>query len=110
MAFNPLYIFFVLFIVAAYIYYTKKKTRQDEFFRMRRKQYLEEHQGLDSEKIEALEHGHPWIGMDTEILKDLFGEPYRQRPMNSDASETIWSYGRIYVLVDDNRVKTWSNR
>lgn len=111
MEMQPLYyLFFLAFVIIAYMYYTRKNRQRTAFFEAARKKYIEAKRELDSDKKESLEKGYPWEGMSTELLLQLFGEPYRKRPMNNDASETIWTYGRLFVLVENGRVVTWHDR
>jgi len=104
------YAAFLVFIIIAYGFYTRKNRRNREFFEKRREIYIREEEGLEEEKRQSLTAGHPWEGMDTELLVRLFGEPYRKRPMNNDASQTIWTYGNLFVLVESQRVITWKER
>lgn len=104
------YAAFIIFILTAYGFYTRKNRRNREFFEKCREDYLRQNEELEEEKRQALKAGHPWEGMDTELLIRLFGEPYRKRPMNNDASQTIWTYGSLFVLVENQRVITWKER
>ena len=104
------YAAFAVFIIIAYGYYARKNRRLREYFQRCRDEYIRENGGLEKDKRRALEEGHPWEGMDTQLLLRLFGEPYRKRPMNSDASKTIWTYGSIFVLVENQQVTTWKKR
>lgn len=110
MEWNPLYLLFFAFIVGAYIYYTKKNKQRTEYYQNLRAQYISKHLDLEPERKMELEAGHPWEGMNTKLLIELFGEPYRKRPMNSDASQMIWTYGSFFVYVDSGRVETWNQR
>jgi len=110
MEWNPLYLLFIAFIIGAYIFYTKKNKQRSEYFQSLRDQYIREHPDLDLERRTNLEAGRPWEGMNTELLIELFGEPYRKRPMNNDASRTIWTYGSLFVYVENGRVGTWNRR
>ena len=111
MTMEPIYlIFIIVFIIGAYLYHTKATKQRSAHFSNMRKHYLAEHPDLQDDKRDLLERGYPWVGMDCELLNKLFGEPYRKRPMNEDASQTIWTYPRIYVLVKDNQVRTWNDR
>jgi len=110
MGFHPLYFLFIAFIAFAYIYYTRRNKQRSAYYNRLRKAYIEKNQDLEPPKKNALAQGHPWVGMDKELLVSLFGDPSRKRPMNEDASQMIWTLDRIYVLMVDDRVQTWNHR
>lgn len=110
MEIHPLYFLFIAFIGIAYIYYTRRNTQRLAYYKRLRREYIERHQDIEAPKKHALEQGHPWVGMNKELLISLFGDPSRKRPMNEDASRMIWTLDRIYVLMVDDRVETWNHR
>ena len=110
MGIDPIYFLFIAFIVLAYIYHTRKNKQRSAYYNRLRREYIDQNQDLEASKKHALEQGHPWLGMDKELLIGLFGDPSRKRPMNEDASQMIWTLDRIYVLMVDDRVQTWNQR
>jgi hypothetical protein len=107
---NYYYIPFFLFIIAAYIYYQRKGKREQLFYRTRRIEFLDNNKNLTEEQSNNLSHGLPWNGMESGILIELFGEPRRKRVMDQSMTRTIWSYGELFVYIDDDRVIEWKRR
>lgn len=102
-----LYIPFLIFIAGAYFYYYKKSLNQLRHYKEKRRQFLKENPDLSSDKIKNLSADLPWKGMESQLLLNLFGEPRRKRELDQSLERTIWSYGDLFVYVNDNKVIEW---
>ena len=104
------YIPFFLFIIAAYFYYQQKSRKKDLFYREERLDYVKDHPELAKEHSENLSQGLPWVGMDSETLISLFGEPRRKRVLDQSLTRVIWSYADLFVYLNEGRVAEWKSR
>ena len=107
---NLIYVLFILFIPAAYFYYHGKGKKKEQFYRNKRKTYISENPGLTDEQSDNLSSGLPWIGMNSNTLIELFGEPGRKRMLNESMTKYIWSYGKIFIYLHENIVVEWKKR
>jgi len=104
------YLPFFLFIIAAYIYYQQKNKKTDIHYSEKRAEYLSDSNTLTEEQSENLSHGLPWVGMESHVLIDFFGEPRRKRVLDQSLTRVIWSYGDLFVYIDCGKVIEWKNR
>lgn len=104
------YIPFFLFIIFSWLYFQRKMKRRDDHYNEVREQYLRERPELPSEQVSALRRKEPWIGMDSRLLTELFGEPHRKRGLDQLQTRFIWSYSRFFVYISDSEVAEWKKR
>lgn len=104
------YIPFLAFVAAAWIYYDLRLKKRNRIFREKREAFVRETEGLTEEQRSNLISGLPWKGMDTATLAELFGEPQRKRILDQSLTRTIWSYGTIFVFVENDAVTEWKKR
>ena len=104
------YLPFLVFIVASYVYYQRKNKKQDQRFNNIRDEYISENSTLTEEQTDSLSKGFPWIGMDSPVLIELFGEPRRKRVLDQSLTRTIWSYGNLFVYINNGKVTEWKSR
>ena len=104
------YIPFLLFVAAAWIYYDFRLKKNNRLYRDRREKFIQKNSGLTSEQRENLSAGIPWRGMNTELLTELFGEPQRKRILDQSLTRTIWSYGTLFIYVENGKVTEWKRR
>lgn len=104
------YIPFLIFVVIAWIYYDLRMKKKNRLLKEKREKFLSETEDLTEEQRNNLSAGLPWKGMDAETLRDLFGEPQRKRILDGTLTRIIWSYGSIFVYVENDAVTEWKKR
>ena len=107
---NLMYLPFLLFIIAAYIYYMIREKRKVQFYRDKRAQYINKNSDLTEEQSQNLTQNLPWVGMESSILLDLFGEPRKKRILDQSLTRVIWSYADTFIYINDGFVVEWKNR
>jgi len=71
---------------------------------------ISDNSNLTEDQKNNLSKGLPWIGMESKTLLELFGEPSKKRILNDTMTRFIWSYGKIFIYVNDNKVAEWKKR
>ncbi|MBN2657608.1 MAG: hypothetical protein JXR86_11160 [Spirochaetales bacterium] len=101
---------FLLFLIAAWLYYSRNQKKQNAYYAEQRKQYMESHPQLPEEQRTNIRNGEPWPGMKTELLIDLFGEPGRKRVLDQSVTRFIWSYSDLFVYITGDEVVEWKRK
>ena len=107
---NLMYIPFLLFIIAAYFYYHQKLQNRERYYKSKRNEFLYNNPGLTEEQTNNLNLDLPWIGMESSLLTELFGDPKRKRVLDQSMKRIIWSYPNLFVYLNEDKVAEWKSR